>query len=148
MAKAMGYPSRNNMRLKKPDFKSGIGEALGVAATMPLLVFFILLVITIHQVTTCENQLIYAAYSGGRAAAISFDLETAKENLTEKVESLYPDAEMTATISIGGSEWKKGNVAQITVSQELSPILPIWKGIHSRRLGVMIEHSYWINLYD
>lgn len=130
--------------MKKFNFKKGAGELIGMAITLPLLIVLILLVLNIFQISRCEQRLIYASYFCGRSAAVSFDLDTAKENVDNVCNDLRAEGDdIKCELQVSGN-WIKGNFVVVTVSQELNPVLGIGKGQHTRRIAMMIEHSKWI----
>lgn len=133
--------------MKRIRWKSGAGEFLGFSIVAPILTFILLYVITIFQVASCEQRLIYSSYMAGRKAVVSFNKEEALEAMNDEISRIYGSEASSVTCSIGIDEasWIKGNVTLITVSQDLVPILPLGKGVHSRSIGMMIEHSQWID---
>ncbi len=133
--------------MKRISWKSGAGELLGFAIVAPILTFVLLYIITVFQVAYCEQRLIYSSYMAGRKAVVSFSKEEALEAMNDEIARIYGSEASSVTCSIGidESSWIKGNVTLITVSQNLVPVLPLGKGIHSRSIGMMIEHSQWID---
>lgn len=132
--------------MKRIRWKQGMGEMLGFAVIAPILLFIILYIISLFQIATTEQQLIYASYRAGRAAVISFSKEDALQAMDRTLDEIYPDdASVSYDISIDDSSWLKGNVTLITVSKELNTMLPFGSGTRTRTIGMMIEHSKWLD---
>jgi hypothetical protein len=131
---------------KKLRFRSGSGEFIGAAVVTPLIFLIILFIVNVLQIAMCEQKLIYAAYSCGREAVLSFDASEAQDHAEEKLGAIFTDGEdVSVKIQLQGSEWVKGNMAIIQVEQNFTPVLGIQKGVHARRIIMMIEHSRWHN---
>lgn len=135
---------REESNMKKINFRKGNGEFIGAAISVPLLIILILLVVNIFQISRCEQRLIYASYFCGRSAAVSFDLDAAKDSVSNVCNELNSEGdEIKCELQVSGN-WIKGNFVVITVSQDLNPVLGIGRGQHTRRIAMMIEHSRWI----
>lgn len=131
--------------VKKIHWKKGMGEMLGFAIVAPILLFVILYIVSVFQIASAEQQLIFASYKAGRSAVISFCKDDALQAMDKTLSEIYPDdASISFDISIDESSWYKGNVTLITVSQDLNTILPFGSGTRTRTIGMMIEHSKWL----
>lgn len=132
--------------MKKTNFKRGLGELIGMAVTLPMILSLVFLMINLFQISQCEQRLIYASYFCGRTAAVSYDIQTAKDNVDKVLGEL--NAKDGTNISCDALEvhgnWIKGNFVVVKVHEELHPILGIGGGTHYRRIAMMIEHSKWI----
>ena len=132
--------------MKKTNFKRGLGELIGMAVTLPMILALVFLMINLFQISQCEQRLIYASYFCGRTAAVSYDTETATKNVEKILNEL--NAKDGTNIKCDDLEvhgnWIKGNFVVVKVHEELHPILGIGGGPHYRRIAMMIEHSKWI----
>ena len=125
-------------------FRKGSGEFIGAAVVLPLIFLIILFLINIFQIAMCEQKLIFAAYSCGRKAVISYDYESAEKSAQERLSQIYPDgSKVQVHLSPANAAWLKGNVIEIAVEQDLQTFLGIQTGVHTRYVAMMIEHSKW-----
>ena len=62
-----------------------------MAVTLPMLLVLVFLLISLFQISKCEQRLIYASYFCGRTAAISFDAETARHNVEDVLKDINAD---------------------------------------------------------
>ena len=128
----------------RPFMRRGAGEFIGAAVVMPFIFAIILFIVNYLQISICEQKLIYAAYTCGREAVISFDQSEAQTNANNALAQIFKnDEDVSVTISSGGAGWIKGNIIGIIVEENLHPVLGIQSGVHSRRVAMMIEHSKW-----
>ena len=138
------------MHLRKINWKSGSGEALGFTVVAPILLLITLFILNMYIISDCEQKLIYASYKAGRQAVIQYDCQSANEAMKNELDAIYGGsaADHNVTWDLGIKDdiyWEKGNVTLITVTQELKAILPLGNGPHTRSIGMMIEHSKWTN---
>lgn len=129
--------------MKKINFKKGIGELLEAAITLPIILFMLGFLINLFQIAQCEQRLIYSTYFCGRAACVAYDQNEAKTAIDNTLAEIVSDGSLQADIQVNGA-WMKGNFVVVTVSQNLNPVFGVGKGLHSRRIAIMIEHSKWI----
>lgn len=136
-------------KITKQSIKNGTGEYIGFAVVLPFITILLLLIVNIIQIALCEERLIYAVYKCGREAVMCYDYDPgASENdindargaANAMLQTIIPGGEIS--ISVNGS-WTKGNVAAITVTENLNTVLGIQRGSHSRLIYMMIEHSKW-----
>lgn len=131
--------------MKKINFKRGAGEMIEMAVTLPMLLVLVFLLISLFQISKCEQRLIYASYFCGRTAAISFDAETARHNVEDVLKDINADgSNIDYTMDVRGS-WIKGNFVVITVHEDINTVLGFGSGLHNRKVAMMIEHSKWID---
>ena len=136
-------------KVTRKSIKNGFGEFLGFALCVPIVMVCILFIINIFQIAMCEERLIYAVYKCGREAVMCYDndpgasdndISNAKGAANAMLQEIIPGGEITISVKGG---WTKGNVAAITVTENLHTVLGIQNGSHSRMIYMMIEHSKW-----
>ncbi len=133
-----------NEKSKRLSFRKGSGEFIGAAVVLPMIFVIILFLINIFQIAMCEQKLIFAAYSCGRQAVISYDYDTAVESAGKRLSQIYPEgSNVQVHITPEHAAWLKGNVIEIAVEQKISTFLGIQSGVHTRYVAMMIEHSKW-----
>lgn len=131
------------MKTTSKFFRTGAGEFIGAAIVLPFIMTIIMFIVNIFQIAMCEQELIYAAYSCGREAVISYDYESAEENARAWKDAHLAGEEIDVSIDPKEIAWVKGNVIMITAEKDLKPILGIQSGVHARKVAMMIEHSKW-----
>lgn len=131
----------------KSFFKKGSGEFIGAAVVTPLIFLMVLFIVNVLQISICEQKLIYAAYSCGREAVISYSKEEAQTNASAKLAEIYTNGESVSVSVIPIPEdsmyWIKGNMVIIKIEENLTPVLGLQKGVHARFTVMMVEHSQW-----
>ena len=131
------------MEKLKKFFRSGAGEFLGAAIVLPFIMAIIMFIVNIFQIAMCEQELIYAAYSCGREAVISYDYESAEANAQAWRDAHFAGDGIDVSIDPKEIAWIKGNVLMVTAEKDLKPVLGIQSGVHARKVAMMIEHSKW-----
>ena len=135
--------------MQKINLKKGSGEIIGFAIVIPFVVFLFLFIVNVFQISLCEEKLIYSAYCVGRKAAISYSKEEAKKNAEEVLAEIYADNydKVGCEIEVKGS-WVKGNILFVHVTYNLRGAAGIQTGIHERAIAMMVEHSYWGEVWN
>ena len=73
-------------RFNKQFWKKGSGELFSFICVSPIIVFIIMALVGILQVSSFKEQFEYASYCAARAAVVSDDMKTAKTNANKVFE--------------------------------------------------------------
>lgn len=134
-------------RREKSFFRMGAGEFIGAAVVTPIIFIIILFIVNVLQISICEQKLIYAAYSCGREAVLSYNQDEAQVKANDRLSEIYTNGENVTVevlpIKRNSSNWTKGNMVLIKVQENLNPVLGLQRGVHARFTVMMIEHSQW-----
>ena len=109
------------------------------------MIFFICAIISALQVSLSNQQLSFAAYNCGRAAAVSETESIGKERAIELYESIMNDAMegegyVKCEIEVlNGAPWQKGEYIKCTVRCYVDVLMPFTSGVKEHSIIMMIE---------
>lgn len=137
---------------RKVNWKSGLSEVISFTMIVPCIVLLICAILSAYLIGTSNQQLLYAAYSVGRAAVVCENESLAQNRADAIMEELYganfisgtPDENGEATYSIeilGTDEWQKGTLIRCTVNQYITPVLPFTTKVYSKTIVMMVENG-------
>ena len=154
------------MQKKKSFWKRGVAEILGFGCALPFMILVICAIFSATQISLASEQLLYAAYSAGRAAVVTATEADGRNRTEEIIEAMYSDmncivdflpsetntkakAEKLGKNDIycvieyvnKGSDWYKGSIIRCTVYQYISPLMPFTAGVRSQSLVMMVENG-------
>ena len=141
------------MKIKKRFFtrkflRKGNGEILGFAMIAPILVFFVCVVASAAHIGITNQNLSFAAYNCGRAAAVC---ETQSTGVA-RAKSMYEKTINTENASkhgyvpceielLDGKGWEKGSYIRCTVRYHIDTLMPFTSGVREQSIIMMIENG-------
>ena len=140
------------MQKGKINWKSGLSELISFTLIVPCIVLLICSILSAYLIGTTNQQLLYAAYSVGRASVVCEDETLAQNRADAIMDELYgtyfisdtPDENGEASYSLeilGTGDWQKGTLIRCTVNQYITPVLPFTSKVYSKTVVMMIENG-------
>lgn len=130
----------------KKFLKKGGGEILGFAVVLPMIVFCVIMITSIVQLSVIQEHLEYTVYSASRAAVVSDDMETAVKRAEEVAKSCFEEAgydpdDVSVEMKLDNAEqgWCKGNFLTCKVTVYVDLLAPFTDGDRSASIVMMIE---------
>lgn len=139
--------------MKRISWRSGLSEVVSFVIIVPCIVMLIMSILSAYLISTTNQQLLYAAYSVGRAAVVCENQDLAENRASAIMDELYGshyrsnsgalnDGEASYSMElIGSDQWTKGTLLRCTVSQYITPAIPFMAKTYSKTLVMMIENG-------
>lgn len=139
--------------MKRISWRSGLSEAVSFIIIVPCIVMLIMAILSAYLISTTNQQLLYTAYSVGRAAVVCETRDLAENRADAIMEELYGgnfrsgsgalnDGEASYYMElVGTDQWTKGSLLRCTVSQHITPAIPFMAKTYSKTLVMMIENG-------
>lgn len=139
--------------MKRISWRSGLSEVISFIIIVPCIVMLIMTILSAYLISTTNQQLLYAAYSVGRAAVVCENRELAENRANAIMAELYgsnyhsgsgalSNGEASYYMEmVGSDQWTKGTLIRCTVSQHITPSIPFLAKTYSKTLVMMIENG-------
>ena len=140
-------------RFKKIDWRSGVGELIGFAICLPLIMILLCGLIMVVQLGSAKQTLEYATYSAARGAVVQETFYQAKsaaeafaasalETGTFGVSNIDVQIETiggTYDVSSNSVNWEKGSLMKCVVTIDVDTIAPFADKRMSSEIIMMVE---------
>lgn len=148
-------------------WRKGSGELIGFAIILPIVVLFIITILSTAKISNAKQRLTYMTYTVARAMCVSSNEERAINRGDAIMAHVFGDTYTgcdyahNGTSSFGtdyvpfgtptyirdtrlyanllGDKWENGTILEITISQSQNSLMPLSKITYSQSLAVMVE---------